>query len=423
MRLGAVLCTGALVASACGGGESGGDSPGKATITFANWAITEDATRPGIVEMISHFEEQHPDIEIESRGIPYSDIATQVLRQAQAGNPPCVAELQGNYTFSLAQANLLQPLDEMAGAEFKDTIIDRELQLGMIDGELLAIPWTVAPFGLWYNKDILEEAGLDPQDPPGTFDELLAALQQVHEAKPDIIAFGVDTTNRTFGLDTNWSLMKAFGAQPFTNGEATADTAEMEDYLSFMRTLRRENYTPPNKKGGYFREPAGNGEVAFVVNGPYLKNVIQSSTDMGDEEFHETWGLTTLPSGPAGGPYSVPTDHQLVMLNTCENKQAAWTFMKFWVSEYANLNYTLEYENSIPPVADPAADVAEQLDNPTAQTFINDITPTVQRPEWGQTYSDTYSDVMASVQQAMTSSAPIDEISSRMQTRLEAALR
>lgn len=120
MLPGILVCTGALVASACGSGGDGGDSAGKATVTFANWAITEDATRPGIEKMISHFEEQHPDIDIESRGIPYSDIATQVLRQAQAGNPPCVAELQGNYTVSLAEADLLQPLGEMAGSEFRN---------------------------------------------------------------------------------------------------------------------------------------------------------------------------------------------------------------------------------------------------------------------------------------------------------------
>ncbi len=423
-RLAAVTCAGALVTAACGTGGGGGESGGKKTVTFMNWAVTEDATRPGIKKMIAYFEKQNPNINIESIGVSYSNIATQILRQAQAGNPPCMAEVQGNYTLSLAEAGLLQPLGELASPEFENRIIERELELGVIGGKLQAIPWTVAPFGLWYNKKIMQQVGLDPQNPPKNFDELLAALKKVHQAKPDIIAFGMDTSNRTFGLDTSWSLMKAFGDVPFKNGKASANTPGMKRYLSFMRTIAKQNYTPPGKKGGYFREPAANGQVAFVINGPYLKNVVQSTTGMSNQEFFDTWGLTTLPAGPAGGPYSVPTDHQLAMLEACENPQAAWKFMRFLaVSKYAIVNYTLEYENSIPPIANPSPQVAKQLDNPIAQTFIDDIVPTVTRPEWGQAYSSAYSEVMASVQQAMTSSDSIDEIARRMQAQLEAALR
>jgi multiple sugar transport system substrate-binding protein len=416
----AVLAAG-LVAAGCGGGS--GSANGKTVVRFANWADAEDNTRPGIQAMIKAFERQHPNIEIKSEPISYTDIQQQVIREVQSGNAPDVAEMQGNYTVNLAQQGVLEPLGSYASGAYERSIIPRVLDLGRMNGQLVAVPWTVAPFALWYNKKVMRTAGLDPAKPPRTIDELLQAMAAVRRKQPKVIPFGLDTTNREFGLDANWGFMKAFGAQPFTDARATADTPQMKQYLEFIRTLATRKYSPVNQKAGFFRQPAASNQVAFLWDGPYPKGVIQATNGMSDKAFFATWGVTTPPAGPTGKAYSVPTDHQLVMFKSAKDKQAAWEFMKFLsTSETAILRYTIPVEGSLPPLADPPPRVARQLDNPIFRAFTQQVIPLVVRPEWGPGYSNAYSTVMSSVQATMTSSTPIDRIASQMQAQLQSEL-
>ncbi|MFD4976360.1 ABC transporter substrate-binding protein [Streptomyces sp. NPDC058424] len=411
-----------LLASACGGESAGGgDSNGKTVIRFANWADTEPNTQPGIQALIKSFEAAHPDIEIKSEPVSYTDIEHQLVLQVQSGNPPDVAELQGNYTLNIGETGAFQPLDGLADAQFQQSIIPSELELGKIDGKLQAIPWTVGPFALWYNKKILKDVGLDPAKPPTTWDELLTDLQKIHQSKPKVIALGVDSTNRTYGLDTNWSIMKSFGAQPFQGSTATADTPEMKAYLGFMQKIAKNGYTPPNQKGGYFRQPAASDQVAFTIDGPYVKGVVQSANHMTDQEFYDTWGVAPLPTA-TGQHYSAPTDHQLVMFKNSKHQKAAWEFMKFLATSPEGVQYAVKYEGSLPSVANPPAEVAKELDNPIAQAFRNDVIPTVNRPEWGSHYANTYSDIMAGIQGVMTGSGSIDSVASQMQSAVKTGL-
>lgn len=412
-----------LLASACGSGSggSGSSSNGKTVIRFANWADSEQNTQAGIEALIKQFEQANPNITIKSEPMSYTDIEHQMVLQVQSGNSPDVAELQGNYTFNISETGAFQPLDQLADAQFKQSIIPSELNLGMANGQLIAIPWTVGPVALWYNKKIMKEAGLDPAKPPAAWDEMLSALQAIHQKMPKIIALGVDSTNRTYGLDINWPIIKSFGAQPFQGSTATADTPGMKAYLNFMRTIAKNGYTPPNQKAGYFRQPAASDQVAFTVDGPYVKGVVQSVNKMTDKQFFDTWGVTTLPTA-TGQHYSAPTDHQLVMFKNTKHRQAAWEFMKFLATSTEGIQYTVKDEGSLPAVANPPSAVAKEVDSPIAQAFQKDVIPTVVRPEWGSRYAKAYSDIMASIQSAMTSSTSIDSIASQLQSTLKSGL-
>ncbi|MPZ82787.1 MAG: extracellular solute-binding protein [Actinophytocola sp.] len=412
-----------LVAAACGGGGSdSGTENGKTVIRFANWADAEPNTQPGIRALIQKFEALHPDITVKSEPVSYSDIEHQLILQVQSGNAPDVAELQGNYTFTLAETGTLQPLDDLATDQFKQSIIPNELKLGEIDGKLVAIPWTVGPFALWYNKKLMKQAGLDPAKPPQTWQDMLTALQAIHAKSPKVIGLGIDSTNRTYGLDLNWPIMKSFGAEPFKGNQASVDTPEMKAYLNFMRDLTAKGYTQANQKGGFFRQPAASDQVAFTIDGPYVKGVVQSvNKSMTDDQFYETWGVAPLPSN-TGQHFSAPTDHQLVMFGNSKNQKAAWEFMQFLSTSKDGLQYTIKSENSVLPVTNAPAELAKEVDNPIANAFRDDVIPTVIRPEWGAGYAKVYSDIMAGVQAAMTSKDPIGSITPQLQSTVQSGL-
>jgi multiple sugar transport system substrate-binding protein len=424
----------ALVAAACGSSGSkassasgtsvGGSASAPVTVTFLNWADAETATEGGINAAIAQFEKVYPNIHINVEPVSYTDAEHQALLQNQSGNAPDVAEMQGNYTFDLAAAGALQPLDSFVTSSYKSNIIPSELKLGEINGQLLAVPWTVGPFGLWYNKTDMAQAGLDPNDPPYTFAQLLSDAAAIKAHEPNVIPIGTDTTNRTYGLDQNWPFMKSDGAEPLKGNTANADTPGMINYLTFMAQIGHDGYTEVNQLGGKFRDPAAHNDVAFDVDGPYLLGVVLSETHETIAQFAQTWGLTTLPVGTTGIPYSTPTDHQLVMFKSAKNKQAAWTFMQ-WLStsDYAVANYTLPYEQSIPPLVHLGSAASSYLaSDPFYQVYLKDILPTVVLPPWGPAYDQAYTPIMTTVQQVMTTGTSPASAAKSLQSQLQSAL-
>lgn len=414
---------GGAAAFASGSGEQGGATAKAVTLSFANWADAEQATRPGIQAIISKFEAANPNITIKSEAISFSDIGHTLVLRVKSGNPPDVAEIAGNDTFDVAATGGLEQLEAYVTPDIKSSINPADLEVAKYQGKLIAFPWTDSPNALWYNKDIMKKAGLDPNRPPATVDEFMKDLAAVHASQPDVIPFGLDTTNRTFGLAVNWPWMVTFGAKPFSGTTATADTAGMKSYLSWMRELAQKGYILTGKKIGEFRPLSAQGKVAFIWDQNVLQGVIQSVNHMTDEQFYATWGVAPQPKGPAGTSNVVALGHQLIMFKDSPNKQAAWEFMKYLaISPDAIVDYTFKYESSLPPLSQATGEVAKLLSTPVNKAFVDQILPTMIIPPYGATYAQAYSPIMAGVQEAITGNNPIDQIAASIQSNLASAL-
>jgi multiple sugar transport system substrate-binding protein len=266
----------AVVALGFAVGTAGGvRAADKVTLTFANWAAAEGTTRPAIEKVIADFEKAHPDITIKSESISFSEIARQLALRVKSGNPPDVAQLAGNDTFLIAATGKLEPLtayiDPQLKAQLKpDTVSGLQYQ-----GKLIALPWTLAPAGFWYNKAIMQKAGLDPGKPPATIEALMTDLAAIRKSQPDVIPLGLDTTNRPFSLQSNWPWMQTFGAMPIGGARAGADSPQFKAYLSWMRDLAAKRYIDPGRKIGEFRPLAAQDKVAFIWDQVLLQGVIQ----------------------------------------------------------------------------------------------------------------------------------------------------
>lgn len=409
----------ALAASSALGGLASARAADQITLTFANWAAAEGATRPGIEQAIAEFEKQNPDIKIESQGISFSEIARQLVLRVRSGNPPDVAEIAGNDTFLLAATGKLAPLDSYLDADTKAALQPSSIEGFMVDGKLIAFPWTQAPAGFWFDKAVMDKAGLDAENPPKTIDELMTAMAAIKKSQPDVIPLGLDTTNRAFSLISNWPWMKAFGADPLAENGAQSDA--MKKYLNWMRDLAKKGYIDPGRKIGEFRPLIAQDKVAFLWDQVLLQGVIQGTNKMSDEEFYKHYGVTTQPTGATGKPFSFEGGHQLVMFADSEHQEAAWKFVKFLAtSPYAIENYTLKYESSLMPLQKaPEEALAKKLDTPVFNAFSEKIMPTVVTPPYGPEFAAAATAIMAGVQQAVTGDTPIDDIAASIQANLK----
>lgn len=426
-----LACTG-LVLAACGSSPPAATKPTPAssskpvTITFANWASDESNTAPGIKQAIATYESLNPNVTIVSQPISFSNIGSQLLLEQRSGDAPDVAEAQGNYTAALAYAGALEPLSSYAGSSFMSSVVSKGITEGTYNGKFVATPWIIAPFGLWYNKTILAQAGIS--GPPSTISQLeadLAAIQAKFPPSTGMIPFGFDTTNRSYGLDINWSFMQDFGSTPLTltSKSLNVSTPQFTQYFSFMRLLGQDNYDSPNQLQGHFRAIAAVNKVAFAVDGPYFQSAVQATNHMTNSQFYSTFGVTTLPSGPTGQHYTVPTDHQLVMFKSATNKAAAWKFMQ-WLTTSAKAitQYTIPYEDALPPLKTPGSSYASLVNNPNFLAYSQKIEPTMIRPPWGPEYNVAYPPIMTGVQSAVTTSNSLSSIEANMNSVFKTAL-
>lgn len=393
----------------------------KVTLTFANWAAAEGATRPGIEAVIAAFEKENPDIQIKSEAVSFSEIARQLVLRVRSGNPPDVAEMAGNDTFLLAQTGKLQSLDGYLDAEMKAELKPAAIDGFKVGGKLIAFPWTLAPAGFWYDKAIMQKAGLDPSKPPQTLDELMSDMAAIKKSQPDVIPLGLDTTNRAFSLQSNWSWMKAFGANPLDVAGKGAESDAMKSYLTWMRELAKKGYIDPGRKIGEFRPLIAQDKVAFLWDQVLVQGVIQSTNKMSDEDFYKHYGVTTQPAGPAGKSFAFDGGHQLVMFADNAHNKAAWKFIRYLAtSPFAVEHYTLNYESSLTPLQKaPNEALAKKLDTPVFNAFSDKIMPTVTTPPYGPNFAAGATAVMAGVQQAVTGDTPIDEIAASIQKNLQ----
>jgi len=393
----------------------------KVTITFANWASAEGTTKPAIDQVIADFQKAHPDIEIKSESISFTEIARQLALRIRAGNPPDVAQLAGNDTFVIAGTGKLEPLAGYISADLKARLKADAMTGLQYQGKLIALPWMLAPAGFWYNKAVMAKAGLDPEKPPRTIDALTTAMAAIKKSQPDVIPLALDTTNRPFSLQSNWPWMATFGAMPFDGTKGHAESPEMKRYLTWMRDLAKNGYIDPGRKIGEFRPLAAQDKVAFVWDQVVLQGVIQSANKMSDADFYKHWGVTTQPAGPSGKPYSFEGGHQLVMFADSKQKKAAWTFIEYLAaSPNAIKTYTLGPGSSLPPLsAAPSPDLAAKMDTPIFKSFTTQIIPTVATPPFGPGFAAASTAIMAGVQQAVTGTDPIDQIARSMQQELD----
>ncbi len=178
-----------------------------APITLVVWDFKYgevDGMQPPMIEIDRMFEEAFPHITIDHVAQPH-DQYYQVLRAAvTARSGPDVVMFHGGaraWEFD----EFLEPLDEYIEHwrhEIPEYSWDASSYMGEADNPVKIVPITTQGLGWYYNKLAFEEAGLDPENPPKSEAEFMAACQALLDAGIPPIITGM-TPNNTF---ISWGL-------------------------------------------------------------------------------------------------------------------------------------------------------------------------------------------------------------------------
>lgn len=205
----------------------------------------------------------------------------------------------------------------------KDNFLENVVELSYVDGKLYGTPMQYNVSYLYWNKDLFEAAGLDPETPPATMDELAEYAQKLTD--PSKNQFGLAMPSNTTYMQFLWA-NGGDADDPETN-KNLLDSEENLQTLTWMQDLAvNKKVTPANVTGSDADAMLQAGQVAMYMSGPWQIN--------GLREQGINFGIAPCVAGsagafsPAGGcSYVIPKG------TDAAKKQAAYKFMKYWLTD------------------------------------------------------------------------------------------
>ena len=160
----------------------------KATVTVIA-AEYGTKTKAWWADFVEKFNAANENINLVVEVVSWNDINPVVDTRIANGQQP---DLLNTNIFAGWQADgLLLPAEDWCSAETYAKFYQAFLDQSVVDGVVWAVPDLASARAMYYNKDILAEAGVEV---PTTWEELTAACKTIKEKCPDIYPWGIDMT-------------------------------------------------------------------------------------------------------------------------------------------------------------------------------------------------------------------------------------
>ncbi|MDR7416359.1 MAG: sugar ABC transporter substrate-binding protein [Armatimonadota bacterium] len=218
-----------------------------------------------ITELARTYERQNPGVRVRWVDQPVGAVVQKLLGSLAAGTPPDVVNLNVPMTAELAQQGGLFPLGDLLRPEDRDRYFEGMLRSFEIAGKLYGLPWYVAPPVVAYHVGIWRRAGLDPDRPPRTAEELVAYAKRIKD-RTGLYGFmpNVDGTN----------LLQRFqeaGLPILAGGRAVFHSdRHVRELERWVRLFRQDYFPEETLRRGYLgaTERYTAGQLGMLITGP-----------------------------------------------------------------------------------------------------------------------------------------------------------
>lgn len=263
------------------------------------WQYVFDSRVKAMDQLIEEFQKANPDITVKQVTFPYADYQTRVIAANMAGSGPDVMQLFYGWLDKFVAGNLLQPLPtdtfphEQIESEFFPIV--SAMKRG---DDYYGLPTAVRSLALFYNKKLFTENGLDPESPPKTLDEFVAAAEKIakHDGSGNLTVAG--STLDMAGQDHQWwreVLIRQFGGEPYSDNDrkVTYDSEAGVEALRFYTNLQLEKKIG---QAGFMDEGQAafrGGMAGMTIDGTFRLGSFSTIKDF-------EWGVTELPANAEG---------------------------------------------------------------------------------------------------------------------------
>jgi len=301
-KLVATIATAAVGVGLLAGCSSAGDSAakdGKVHIVVAPVlpGATADALK-ALNDRVQEFEKANPDIDV--KAIEYQWTGTTFAAELAGGTLPDVFNVP--FTDSKTLANNGQLAD--ITTDFKKTSTADKWNKNVLDvatgsnGKIYGIPWGPYAMALSYNREIFQKAGLDPDSPPKTLDEVRADAKIIAQKVPGTAGYMQMTSGNTGGWELT-TLVNSLGGRMEKVGSdgkvtVTTNNDQTKQALAWLKTLRWDDDSMGNNflfDWGGINQAFASGQVAMYMSGSDVIGSLMQANGFDPAKY----GVTTFP--------------------------------------------------------------------------------------------------------------------------------
>ena len=302
-----------------------------ATGTVQFWARTVSKTLAQ--KLVSEFNATHKNLQVKLTLTSINDDTTSLATSIRAGDPPDVVGLNDidmpAFTSTGSFLNLTAEINKLP---YKADLSPGHMGLATYQGKLYGVPYWADLSVLWYNKTLFKQAGLNPNDPPTAYAQILSDAQKINK-------LGHGIYGATFAGDCQGCL--GFTVQPgiwaggshLTNGSIGSQTANITgnqplvSALTLYRELWSQHLVPDNDRtddGTTWGQDFAAGKIGIMPGGyGQLVDLVKPS-QLGTEFMD-----TPLP-GANGGYSTFDGGDDFAIPAAAKNPSGAWEFIQ-WV--------------------------------------------------------------------------------------------
>jgi multiple sugar transport system substrate-binding protein len=194
LSIAAAVAAGTLALTACSssGSNSSSSSPStfgvNATGTVHFWA--RQATDGPAIALVKEFNKTHKHLKVVLHLTPPNDDTSQLATAIRAGSPPDVVGLNDIDVPTFSHEGALMDLTKYINAlPYKKSLSPGHLALATIGSKYYGLPYLADLSVLWYNKKLFSEAGLNPNDPPTNYAQIMTDATKISALGHGIYGF------------------------------------------------------------------------------------------------------------------------------------------------------------------------------------------------------------------------------------------
>lgn len=325
------------------------DVPEGTEITF--WHAMNGAQEEALTKITEDFMAANANIKVilQNQG-SYGDMQAKINSTLISPKDlPTITQAYPNWLWNAAQDKLLVDLNPYIthaeiGLEDVDGIIDGLMDASVIEGVQYGIPFNKSTEVLYYNTDILAQYGVEV---PTTMEELKQASITIYEGSNGaVVGAGFDSLNNYYSIG-----LKNEGVDFTPEIDVTGDASKA--VVSYYADGVRDGYFRIAGSDRYLSGPFGAQTIAMNIGSMAGESHVRNGAD-GQFEY----GVANRPSEIN---LSQGTDIYMFTNATAEQKTAAFEYMKYLISEDAQLYWAIQ--TGYMPVRESVLNSSEYLDN------------------------------------------------------------
>ena len=362
---GIALVVMSLVAlSACSSASDGGSADGKTTITLSMQNPDVKTADPATWAIVQAFEKANPDIHVEVSGQAVAEHLQSLSIAAQSNTLPDIFWVYKATAEDMLEAGKLMDLKPtLDDLGITQHLPDSTVSNFTADDNIYGVPYQGLLTGLWVNKKILADNGLQE---PTSFDDLVDIAKKLKSKGIVTISDGANQSSFSVWSFLVW--LDRFGFEDkidgILDGSQKYDNADFVRMYQHIAALRDAGAFATNVSTQTYQQAVDqylNGKAAMLDAGVWASSAIQDSSVAADTTF---WNGATFDDGVGNQNIvmNVASAPLVVDHKVADDKSKLAAVKKFLAFYYGDQAQQLLVDNGQPPVTDykPTIDAAKQ---------------------------------------------------------------